>query len=144
MEISIGNTYEITNKDKKSYHEEIEFKNDNGDSLIKQSCYRQGVVHITPQNEQEVKDLQDAIEDDDGIELNDFEDWEPLSVFDEVSVEWEEDGEYSYEDIEELIEENESDLSVEDYMEEELGYKESGWTSSYMRGSLKVKKVENA
>ena len=36
MDISVGKTYKITNKDKKTYYEEIEFKNENGDSLTKQ------------------------------------------------------------------------------------------------------------
>jgi hypothetical protein len=61
--------------------------------------------------------------------LSGFSEWESISVFDEVGVEWEDDGEYSYSDIEELVEENESELSVEEYMESELGYKESGWVN---------------
>ena len=141
MDISVGKTYKITNKDKKTYYEEIEFKNEDGDSLTKQSCYRQGVVHLTPQNDDEVEALLDSIEDDDGIELSDFEVWESVSVYDEVSVEWEEDGGYSYEDIEELVVENESELSAEEYMEEELGYKESGWTHYWINGSLSLENV---
>ena len=77
--IEIGKTYEVTPTWKKSYEElEIFEHEDTKQCIGVRTLWRSGSMRITPQNEDEVNMLHDALEHDDG------DIFEPQDLFEEV------------------------------------------------------------
>lgn len=90
MKIVIGKTYEITNKWKKSYVEIEEFKGE-GDDIIKyETGWRSGTWQITPQDEEEVNMLVEAMSDDfdENLYPNEFQENEFIESWDGCWDDW--------------------------------------------------------
>ncbi|MDB4351076.1 hypothetical protein OAA34_00015 [bacterium] len=91
MKIEIGKTYSVCPKWKKSFEEVEYFRNEDGRVVAVNVLWRSGSVLITPQNEEEVKWLEDALADEDGkdgaFEPYSFEDFEFSDTWDGVSEE---------------------------------------------------------
>jgi len=89
MKIEIGKTYNVCPKWKKSFEEIEYFRHDDGRVVGVSTLWRSGSVNITPQNEEEVKWLEDALADEEGdsgaFEPYDFEEFEFSDSWDGVS-----------------------------------------------------------
>jgi hypothetical protein len=116
MTIEIGKSYPVTNAFKKSYKEEMTYQKD--DSVIKRNIYwRSGTWYITPKNDDEVKKLEDFMDENfDGL-INPYEEFldaEFESSWDGVYEDWETvEGPI---DVDDLIEQHEENMEEdEDY-----------------------------
>lgn len=83
MKIEIGKTYRITNKFKKSYIEREEFVKDNM-HIYYETGWRSGTWEITPQDDDEVAMLEEAMEDDydDTLYPDSFNETEMIESYD--------------------------------------------------------------
>lgn len=108
MKIEIGKTYNVCNKWKKSYEEIEYFAHEDGRMVSVATLWRSGNVNITPQNEEEVEWLTDAIADDDSaFEPYMFEEFEFCDSWDGISEDLNFHGEWNEEDKEAITEEHE-------------------------------------
>lgn len=89
MKIEIGKTYSVCPKWKKSYEETEYFVHEDNRVVGVSTLWRSGNVNITPQNEDEVEVLMDAIADEDGkdgpFEPYGFEEYEFTDSWDGIS-----------------------------------------------------------
>lgn len=144
MEIVIGKTYQISNKFKKSYVEIEEFKDYSGetsDSIKYETGWRIGRWQITPQDEDEVAQLVEAMADDwDGdLEPNMFEENEFIESWDGCWDDWDFSGVISKTD-------EELEAFEEEVMEEgQSWFFDNGWDSAdmvcYFSGPITVEEV---
>lgn len=122
MIIEVGKPYFITNQVKKAVVESEYFSDGNGRLLEVQTTWRYGEYKITPNNEEEVIILREAEEN---FCVSDFEEWEMLSTFDGISVDY-----YFHW----TIEETEKEKFIENL--EEDGYwnylEDNGWEAESM------------
>lgn len=122
MIIEVGKPYLISNQVKKAVVESEYFSDGNGHLLEVQTTWRYGEYKITPNNDEEVIILREAEEN---FCVSDFEEWEMLSTFDGISVDY-----YFHW----TIEETEKEKFIENL--EEDGYwnylDENGWEAESM------------
>jgi hypothetical protein len=124
--VEIGKCYEISPKWKKSYIEEEIFSNGTK-SVGVETCWRGGTVHITPQNEDEVEWLQDALDSaeeneyGDAFEPTDFEEYEFVDAWDGCSEDYHYYGEGWTDEEKETLEESMEDEFASSVLEE-AGY----------------------
>ena len=89
MKIEIGKTYNVCPKWKKSFEEIEYFRHEDGRCVAVDVLWRSGSVYITPQNEDEVTWLEEAIADEDGkngaFEPYSFEECEFSDSWDGIS-----------------------------------------------------------
>lgn len=124
MKIEIGKTYEVVPSWKKSYCE-IEYfeKSDDPNKVVAvETLWRSGTVRITPQNEEEVKWLEEGMagEDGDVFEPYSFEDFEFCDSWDGVSEDLQFIGDsWTEEEIEAITEKHETgDDFISEILEE--------------------------
>jgi len=123
MNIEIGKTYNVCNKWKKSYEEWEFFKHDDGREVRVSTLWRSGNVNITPQNEEEVEWLTDAIDSEDSFEPYMFEEFEFQDSWDGVSEDLDFYGEWVEEDKEAIIEAHEEgDDFISTILEEQFEF----------------------
>lgn len=123
MKIEIGKTYNVCNKWKKSYEEWEFFKHDDGREVRVSTLWRSGNVNITPQNEEEVEWLTDAIDSEDSFEPYMFEEFEFQDSWDGVSEDLDFYGEWAEEDKEAIIEAHEEgDEFISTILEEQFDF----------------------
>ena len=122
MNIEVGKTYLISNQVKKAVVECEFFSGENNRLLEVQTTWRYGEYKITPNNDEEVNILREAEEN---FCVSEFEDWELISTFDGISVDY-----YFHWNIEET----EKEKFIENL--EEDGYwsylDENGWDAEPM------------
>lgn len=122
MNIEVGKTYLISNQVKKAVVECEFFSGENNRLLEVQTTWRYGEYKITPNNDEEVNILREAEEN---FCVSDFEEWEMVSTFDGISVDY-----YFHWNIEET----EKEKFIENL--EEDGYwsylDENGWDAEPM------------
>ena len=85
MIIELNKTYNIAPKWKKSLVEEEFFTHEDGRVIGVSTLWRSGSFNITPQNEDEVKELTEALESEDTFEPYSFEDYEMCDMWDGCS-----------------------------------------------------------
>jgi hypothetical protein len=98
MKIEIGKTYNVCNKWKKTYEEVEYFAHDDGRRVSVTTLWRSGSINITPQNEDEVEWLTDAIDSEDTFEPYMFEEYEFCDCWDGISEDLDFHGEWKEED----------------------------------------------
>ena len=122
MIIEVGKPYLISNQVKKAVVECEFFSGENNRLLEVQTTWRYGEYKITPNNDEEVNILREAEEN---FCVSEFEDWELISTFDGISVDY-----YFHWNIEET----EKEKFIENL--EEDGYwsylDENGWDAEPM------------
>ena len=122
MIIEVGKPYLISNQVKKAVVESEFFSDGNNRLLEVQTTWRYGEYKITPNNDEEVNILREAEEN---FCVSDFEEWEMVSTFDGISVDY-----YFHWNIEET----EKEKFIENL--EEDGYwsylDENGWDAEPM------------
>lgn len=122
MNIEVGKTYLISNQVKKAVVECEFFSGENNRLLEVQTTWRYGEYKITPNNDEEVNILREAEEN---FCVSEFEEWELISTFDGISVDY-----YFHWNIEET----EKEKFIENL--EEDGYwsylDENGWDAEPM------------
>lgn len=122
MIIEVGKTYLISNQVKKAVVECEFFSGENNRLLEVQTTWRYGEYKITPNNDEEVNILREAEEN---FCVSEFEEWELISTFDGISVDY-----YFHWNIEET----EKEKFIENL--EEDGYwsylDENGWDAEPM------------
>jgi len=111
MKIEIGKTYNVCPKWKKSFEEIEYFRHEDGRCVAVDVLWRSGSVYITPQNEDEVTWLEEAIADEDGekgsFEPYSFEECEFSDSWDGISEDLDFHGKWNEEDKEAIIEAHE-------------------------------------
>ena len=111
MKIEIGKTYSVCPKWKKSFEEIEYFRHEDGRCVAVDVLWRSGSVNITPQNEDEVQWLEEAIADEDGdngaFEPYSFEEFEFSDSWDGISEDLNFHGEWTEEDKEAITEAHE-------------------------------------
>ena len=129
MDIQIGKSYNLTNRNKKSYVEEMFYEKE--DVKIRRTVvWRSGTWEITPKNEEEVEKIKEYIDEDFDGKISPYEDFEEaefVSSSDGVFEEWETiEGEL---DVDELMEQHEENVEededydyfdFEEYIEQEI------------------------
>lgn len=122
MIIEVGKPYLISNQVKKAVVECEFFSGENNRLLEVQTTWRYGEYKITPNNDEEVNILREAEEN---FCVSEFEEWELISTFDGISVDY-----YFHWNIEET----EKEKFIENL--EEDGYwsylDENGWDAEPM------------
>lgn len=145
MQINLGQTYEVSNKYKKSFVEVTDFYCvSKKQSMSKELGWRSGTVLITPVDEYEVNQLQDALDNEETLRATEFQEMEFLDSWDGC---WEN---YTSEDIDidayydKFEEENEEDdyYDFSEYMLEKYGFEETEF-DLYILDGIVVKEVEN-
>lgn len=102
MNIEIGKTYIIDNANKKSVFETETFAGPNNQYATIETMWRAGTFEITPQNDDEINDLLDALNHKHTLYLNQFEQWELVSTWDGCSEDLYTSNDILREDYEEL------------------------------------------
>jgi len=88
--IEIGKQYRVEPTYKKSVVEREIFENEDKTKYVcLQELWRWGEYLITPQNEDEVEMLMTGIEEDEGICVTDFEEWELDNTWDGCATDFE-------------------------------------------------------
>lgn len=88
--IEIGKRYKVEPTDKKSCVEIEIFENEYKTKYVSvQELWRWGGWLVTPQNEEEVEMLMHGIENEEGVCISDFEEWELDHTWDGISTDLE-------------------------------------------------------
>ena len=103
--IEIGKTYFVENAVKKSTEEIETFSNDDGKYINVTELWRGGSYWITPKNEDEVRWLQEAVDEEEPLCVTDFEEAEMNETWDGCSTDLEFYGEWTDEEKEKFEEE---------------------------------------
>ena len=139
--IEIGKHYVVEARFKKRVTE-VEFYEKNDDTILYDTLWRNGEFRIEPATQGECDYIQKFIDlDEDSFEefdLNTFYEMEMDGTFDGCSTDFRGD---ITEELEDEI--NESDLSVHEYLTEELEYEHTD-TEYYINGPIDVREVREA
>jgi len=148
MKIEIGKQYSVSNAWKKSV-DEIEHwvSEDRKQVICVETCWRAGTFLITPQNDEEVEELQhhydnrESIEFGDILEITAFEEYEFDSTWDGVSEHLNFTGTHKWteEEIENITEEYYEEFTS--YLEETLDLCSEG-CEVFIRGGIEVEVFE--
>jgi len=137
--IEIDKHYIIESRFKKRVTE-VEFYEKNDDTILYDTLWRNGEFRVVPATQGECDYIQKFIDLDensyDEFDLNTFYSMEMEGTFDGCSTDFRGD---ITEDLQEQI--DESDLSVYEYLTEELDYEHTD-TEYYINGPIDVEEVE--
>lgn len=137
--IEVDKSYVIEARWKKRVSE-VEFYEKNDDVILYDTLWRNGEFRVTPATQGECDYIQKFIdlEDDsfDEFDLNTFYEMEMDGTFDGISTDFRGD---ITEEIQDELED--SELSVHEYLTEELGYEHTD-TEYYINGPIAVREVE--
>jgi len=138
MKIEIGKTYNVCNKYKKSFEEIEYFQHEDGRVVSVSTLWRSGNINITPQNEDEVQWLTDAIDSEDAFEPFDFEEVEFCDSWDGVSEDLDFHGEWKEEDKDTITETHEEeDEFISCILEEKFEF-HSNDSETFIHGGIMV------
>ena len=140
--IEIGKAYIIEARFKKRVSE-VEFYEKDDDTILYDTLWRNGEFRIEPATEGECNYIQKFIDLDedsfDEFDLNTFYDMEMCGTFDGISTDFRGD---VTEELEDQIYVGTGELSVHEYLTEELGYEHTD-TEYYINGPIDVREERN-
>ena len=141
MNIEIDKSYIIEARFKKRVSE-VEFYEKDDDTILYDTLWRNGEFCVTPATEGECNYIQKFIDLDedsfDEFDLNTFYDMEMSGTFDGISTDFRGD---VTEELEDQIYVGTGELSVHEYLTEELGYEHTD-TEYYINGPIDVTEEE--
>ena len=121
--IVVNKTYHVSNKYKKSVIERNVMGDINGNTITSETGWRSGEFEITIKTEEERELLQNALDNEESLELNDFEEHEMYSTWDGCWEDFESDDTDLLEQLQEEYEANEEEyFGFQSFLEEEKGY----------------------
>ena len=136
--IEIDKSYIIEARFKKRVSE-VEFYEKDNDTILYDTLWRNGEFRVTPATEGECNYIQKFIDLDedsfDEFDLNTFYDMEMSGTFDGISTDFRGD---VTEELEDQIYVGTGELSVHEYLTEELGYEHTD-TEYYINGPIDVR-----
>lgn len=136
--IEIDKSYIIEARFKKRVSE-VEFYEKDNDTILYDTLWRNGEFRVTPATEGECNYIQKFIDLDedsfDEFDLNTFYDMEMDGTFDGISTDFRGD---VTEELEDQIYVGTGELSVHEYLTEELGYEHTD-TEYYINGPIDVR-----
>ena len=139
--IEIDKHYVIEARFKKRVSE-VEFYEKDDDTILYDTLWRNGEFRVTPATQGECDYIQKFIDLDedsfDEFDLNTFYDMEMDGTFDGISTDFRGD---VTEELEDQIYVGTGELSVHEYLTEELGYEHTD-TEYYINGPIDVREVE--
>lgn len=142
MNIEIDKSYIIEARFKKRVSE-VEFYEKDDDTILYDTLWRNGEFRVTPATEGECNYIQKFIDLDedsfDEFDLNTFYDMEMSGTFDGISTDFRGD---VTEELEDQIYVGTGELSVHEYLTEELGYEHTD-TEYYINGPIDVREERN-
>lgn len=140
--IEIDKSYIIEARFKKRVSE-VEFYEKDNDTILYDTLWRNGEFRVTPATEGECNYIQKFIDLDedsfDEFDLNTFYDMEMDGTFDGISTDFRGD---VTEELEDQIYVGTGELSVHEYLTEELGYEHTD-TEYYINGPIDVREERN-
>lgn len=142
MNIEIDKSYIIEARFKKRVSE-VEFYEKDNDTILYDTLWRNGEFRVTPATEGECNYIQKFIDLDedsfDEFDLNTFYDMEMSGTFDGISTDFRGD---VTEELEDQIYVGTGEISVHEYLTEELGYEHTD-TEYYINGPIDVREERN-
>jgi hypothetical protein len=142
MNIEIDKSYIIEARFKKRVSE-VEFYEKDDDTILYDTLWRNGEFRVIPATEGECNYIQKFIDLDedsfDEFDLNTFYDMEMSGTFDGISTDFRGD---VTEELEDQIYVGTGELSVHEYLTEELGYEHTD-TEYYINGPIDVREERN-
>lgn len=140
--IEIDKSYIIEARFKKRVSE-VEFYEKDNDTILYDTLWRNGEFRVIPATEGECNYIQKFIDLDedsfDEFDLNTFYDMEMSGTFDGISTDFRGD---VTEELEDQIYVGTGELSVHEYLTEELGYEHTD-TEYYINGPIDVREERN-
>lgn len=138
MEIKVGQKYLVTPKYKKSVAE-LEFWRKGDRRFTIETLWRSGSWYITPQTDDEVVDLINCYENEEVLELYDFEDVEFLETYDGCATDW------SFHNIDD--EEEQEDIKEMFWEEGRMYFEDEGWdeldSELYIYNGIELEEVND-
>lgn len=141
IQIEVDKSYIIEARFKKRVSE-VEFYEKDDNTILYDTLWRNGEFRVTPATEGECNYIQKFIDLDensfDEFDLNTFYDMEMYGTFDGISADFRGD---VTEELEDQIYVGTGELSVHEYLTEELGYEHTD-TEYYINGPIDVSEEE--
>lgn len=144
--IEVGKTYVVEARFKKrvsevEFYEKSEGQYGETETILYDTLWRNGEFQIEPATDGECKYIQKFIDLDensfDEFDLNTFYEMEMLGTFDGISTDFRGD---MTEELEDQIYVGTGEMSVHEYLTEELGYEQTD-TEYYINGPIDVREV---
>jgi hypothetical protein len=140
MEIVKGKTYAVSPRWKKSFEENESWADDSGRVITISTLWRGGTINITPMNDDEVDELQEAVYNEYGdiFEPYGFEEHEYDSAFDGISCDLYFSSSFDDDDEVKKLEEGYDDDGI-CYLEEQGFYSDD--CEVFFHGELDIEEV---